>query len=119
MGASGHAYFGFDRIWGRMQNVVLSEEGPNEAVGVLKVLSKRLEGAGDLELVAQRWVQEYSDRAVVLMSSLGLLNALLRSAQQERSPSYHELIIMIEMLNIRRYVSASSPPIARRLKLTE
>ena len=46
--------FGFDRIWRRMQNAVLSEEGPKGAIGVLKVISKRLEGAGDLELVAQR-----------------------------------------------------------------
>ena len=44
---------GFDRVWNRMQDVVLSAEGPNGAIGMFKVLSRRLEGAGDLELVVQ------------------------------------------------------------------
>lgn len=45
---------GFERVWARMQVLDVSVEGPRSASGVFKVLSKRLEGTGDLELVAQR-----------------------------------------------------------------
>lgn len=42
-----------------MQVLDVSVEGPRSASGVFKVLSKRLEGTGDLELVAQRSVASF------------------------------------------------------------
>lgn len=48
------AYFGFSKVWARMQVAQTSADGTIGCAGVLKVITKRLEGAGDLELVAQR-----------------------------------------------------------------
>lgn len=56
-------WFGFDRVWTSMQVLDVSVEGPRSASGVFKVLSKRLEGTGDLELVAQKFVCHISKRA--------------------------------------------------------
>jgi engulfment/cell motility protein 1 len=47
--------FGFDRVWKRMEQVEASVEGGKRGTeGLLGVIVKRLEGTGDLELVAQR-----------------------------------------------------------------
>jgi hypothetical protein len=45
--------FGFDRIFKRMKHNDI-EGSSNGAAGLFKVVTKRLEGTGDLELVAQR-----------------------------------------------------------------
>jgi engulfment/cell motility protein 1 len=46
--------FGFGRVWARMAVLHTEEEGQSGAAGLFKVVVKRLEGTGDLELVAQR-----------------------------------------------------------------
>ncbi|ORY33129.1 hypothetical protein BCR39DRAFT_521383 [Naematelia encephala] len=95
--------FGFDRVYVRMEQVgsTLKEEGGSAGRAlVLKIVIKRLEGTGDLELVAQ---------------SLGLLTACLRSAHQESSRHYWELVIILESLGLRRYVSRLMPTCANNI----
>ena len=55
-GATEPPIWGFDRIWSRLQSVGSGNESSEVegAEGVLRVVVKRIEGAGDLELVAQR-----------------------------------------------------------------
>ena len=101
------AYFGFSRVWARMQIAQSPTDGIIGSEGVLRVIAKRLEGAGDLELVAQRSAIQTSEYVCEADGSLGFLNACLRSAQQEESTFYPELVSIVEMLNIRRYVSVS------------
>ncbi|WWC63902.1 uncharacterized protein I303_106507 [Kwoniella dejecticola CBS 10117] len=97
--------YGFDRVYNRIKYVI-GDDGRygnghgNEHRGIsgvelfFKVVVKRLEGTGDLELVAQ---------------SLGLLNSCLRSGHQENSKQYPELVAVLEHLNIKRYVSRLMP----------
>nr|XP_031861447.1 uncharacterized protein CI109_003051 [Kwoniella shandongensis]KAA5528519.1 hypothetical protein CI109_003051 [Kwoniella shandongensis] len=95
--------YGFDRVYGRIKAMGIvgghDEEGHDgQTLGAVeylfKVVTKRLEGTGDLELVAQ---------------SLGLINASLRSAYQENSKQYNELVSVLEYVNVRRYVSRLIP----------
>ncbi|WWC72975.1 uncharacterized protein I206_106939 [Kwoniella pini CBS 10737] len=91
--------YGFDRIYNRIKYVVGDDDGTDHRgiSGVelfFKVVVKRLEGTGDLELVAQ---------------SLGLINSCLRSGHQENSKQYPELVDLLERLSIRRYVSRLMP----------
>ncbi|WVR08927.1 hypothetical protein IAU60_005986 [Kwoniella sp. DSM 27419] len=93
--------YGFDRVYRRTKALVQTEgeehQGHHGFSGVelfFKVVVKRLEGTGDLELVAQ---------------SLGLLNSCLRAGYQENSKLYPELVTVLEHLNIRRYVSRLMP----------
>lgn len=52
---SGDKRFGFDAIWRRMESVGAGLEGEgNEMERIWGVVVRRLEGTGDLELVAQR-----------------------------------------------------------------
>ncbi|WVQ81129.1 hypothetical protein IAT38_003251 [Cryptococcus sp. DSM 104549] len=92
--------YGFERVYGRMKGLGIVYTGDNGEYGaqaaeyVFKIVVKRLEGTGDLELVAQ---------------SLGLINACLRSGHQENSRQYHELVWILDHLNIRRYISRLIP----------
>ncbi|KAK4688356.1 hypothetical protein P7C73_g1754, partial [Tremellales sp. Uapishka_1] len=95
--------YGFERIWGRMEWVggeVKDDAGGRGTERLLRVVCKRLEGGGDLELAAQ---------------SLGLINALLRSAYQEGSSQYLDLVTVLEDLSIRRYVSRLMPTCSNNL----
>ncbi|KAK6906154.1 hypothetical protein I203_100138 [Kwoniella mangroviensis CBS 8507] len=89
--------YGFDRIYSRIKRLVPDNEGNHGFNGVelfFKVVVKRLEGTGDLELVAQ---------------SLGLINSCLRSGHQENSKQYPELVAILEHLSVRRYISRLMP----------
>ncbi|WVF65412.1 hypothetical protein IAT40_000139 [Kwoniella sp. CBS 6097] len=92
--------YGFDRVYKRIKGVIDPEGGDHGLSGVelfFKVVVKRLEGTGDLELVAQ---------------SLGLVNSCLRSGYQENSKLYPELVAVLEHLSVRRYVSRLMPTCA-------
>ncbi|GMK55300.1 hypothetical protein CspeluHIS016_0203560 [Cutaneotrichosporon spelunceum] len=85
--------YGFDRVFARI--LVIGHKAPDEhgsspAERIFKPIVKRLEGTRDLELSAQ---------------SLALINASLRSAHQEGSKRYSDLITVIEALNTRKYVA--------------
>ncbi|KAK8844114.1 hypothetical protein IAR55_006908 [Kwoniella newhampshirensis] len=94
--------YGFDRVYGSIKGmgIVAPSEDSHEVQTsgaveyFFKVVVKRLEGTGDLELVAQ---------------SLGLINACLRSGYEENSKQYPELVAILEHLNVRRYVSRLMP----------
>ncbi|ORX39155.1 hypothetical protein BD324DRAFT_618673 [Kockovaella imperatae] len=88
--------YGFDKVFLRMEGV----ESTDGAMGVFRVVVKRLEGTGDLELVAQ---------------SLGLVNVSLRSAQQDNSPNYPGLVDILEVLNVRKHVSRLMPSCANNI----
>lgn len=45
------------------------------------------------------------DYELIVENSLGLINACLRSGNQEGSRQYYELVWILENLGIRRYVS--------------
>lgn len=87
--------YGFERIFGRISEAGMliddGQVGPG-AERVFRPIVKRLEVQRDLELVSQ---------------SLALINACLRSAQQEGSKRYSELINVIEALGTRRHVAVS------------
>jgi hypothetical protein len=59
-GSRSPAEFGFEKVFERMQVVGMAVEsdveGQDGAEKIFMMLAKRLEGRGDLELVAQRWV---------------------------------------------------------------
>nr|ODO03704.1 hypothetical protein L204_00040 [Cryptococcus depauperatus CBS 7855] len=88
--------YGFDKIYTLIKSLDLVHIGEDDenaianAEFVFKILIKRLEGTGDLELVAE---------------TLGLINACLRSGHQEGSRQYYELAWIVEHLGIRRYIS--------------
>jgi hypothetical protein len=89
--------YGFDRVFNRICEVghkVPDDHGGSPADRVFRPIIKRLEGTRDLELVAQ---------------SLALINAALRSAQQEGSKRYSDLIAVIEGLGARRHVTRLIP----------
>lgn len=96
----GHSLYGFDKVYTLIKQLNIVSSGANDEGSVanaeylFKILVKRLEGTGDLELVAQ---------------SLGLINACLRSGNQEGSRQYYELVWILENLGIRRYVSRLIP----------
>ncbi|WWC91077.1 uncharacterized protein L201_006018 [Kwoniella dendrophila CBS 6074] len=95
--------YGFDRIYSRIKGIIAESESTQGIDGVelfFKVIVKRLEGTGDLELVAQ---------------SLGLINSCLRSGHQENSKQYPELVAVLEHLSIRRYVSRLMPTCANNI----
>ncbi|RSH95186.1 hypothetical protein EHS25_000272 [Saitozyma podzolica] len=89
---------GIDAVFARMEE--LEREGGSATEGqegperVFRVVAKRLEGTGDLELVAQ---------------SLGLINASLRSAYQDGSKNYPSLVSIVERIGVRRAVSRLIP----------
>lgn len=87
--------YGFDRVFARILAIghkAPDEHGSSPAERIFRPIVKRLEGTRDLELSAQ---------------SLALINAALRSAHQEGSKRYSDLITVIEALNTRKYVSVS------------
>ncbi|ALO68970.1 hypothetical protein CNF00450 [Cryptococcus deneoformans JEC21] len=95
----GHSLYGFDKLYILIKQLNIVSSGEDEgsvanAEYLFKILVKRLEGTGDLELVAQ---------------SLGLINACLRSGNQEGSRQYNELVWILEKLGICRYVSRLIP----------
>lgn len=45
--------YGFERVWDRLRLVKIGD-GIHGVLETLRIISKRLEGTGDLELVAQR-----------------------------------------------------------------
>ncbi|TXT13206.1 hypothetical protein VHUM_01607 [Vanrija humicola] len=87
--------YGFDRIYSRINEVDYQDghAGP-AAERIFRPIVKRLEGTRDLEVVAQ---------------SLALINACLRTAQQEGSKRYSDLIGVIETLGTRKYVGRLIP----------
>ena len=89
--------YGFDRVFARICEVghkVPDDHGGAPADRVFRPIIKRLEGTRDLELVAQ---------------SLALINAALRSAQQEGSKRYSDLIAVIDGLGVRKHVTRLIP----------
>jgi hypothetical protein len=85
--------YGFDRVFARILAIghkAPDEHGSGPAERIFRPIVKRLEGTRDLELSAQ---------------SLALINASLRSAHQEGSKRYSDLITVIEALNTRKYVA--------------
>ena len=52
--ASPMVQYGFDKIYMRMEGVQVPGDGDDGAFGIFRIVVKRLEGTGDLELVAQR-----------------------------------------------------------------
>ena len=94
--------YGFDKVFLRMEG--MNDDG---ALGVMRVVVKRLEGTGDLELVAQRRALMINPSSELTKNSLGLINVCLRSAQQDNSPNYPGLAATVEALNVRKYVSVS------------
>ncbi|WVO22443.1 uncharacterized protein IAS62_003773 [Cryptococcus decagattii] len=86
-----------DVIGGSTIIKVIREDDEGSVTNVeyfLKILVKRLESTGDLELVAE---------------SLGLINTCLKSGNQEGSRQYYELVWILENLGICRYVSRLIP----------
>ena len=67
-----------------------------------RIIIKRLEGTGDLELVAQRYAQRFNQKLTI---SLGLVHICLRFGEREESRLYKDLVTILENLHIRRYVS--------------
>ncbi|KIR28517.1 hypothetical protein I309_02441 [Cryptococcus deuterogattii LA55] len=96
----GHPSYGFDKVYTLIKQLNIVSSGEDNEGSVtnaeyyLKILVKRLESTGDLELVAE---------------SFGLINACLRSGNQEGSRQYYELVWILENLGICRYVSRLIP----------
>ncbi|ODO09557.1 hypothetical protein I350_03160 [Cryptococcus amylolentus CBS 6273] len=102
-------WYGFDRVYSLIKSLPLAghpssssgsreeEESIKNAEYFYKTLIKRLESTGDLELLL---MEAYS---------LGLINASLRSGQQEGSPQYYELVWILENLGIKKYVARLTP----------
>jgi hypothetical protein len=90
-------HYGFDRVFSRICEIghkVPDEQAGAPADRVFRPIIKRLEGTRDLELVAQ---------------SLALINAALRSAQQEGSKRYSDLIAVVDGLGVRKHVTRLIP----------
>ncbi|WRT69192.1 uncharacterized protein IL334_006176 [Kwoniella shivajii] len=97
--------YGFDRVYGRIKGIIGEDDDGHNGVELLfKIVVRRLEGTGDLELVAQ---------------SLGLINSCLRSGHQENSKQYPELVNVLEHLSIRRYISRLMPTCANNIVETQ
>jgi engulfment/cell motility protein 1 len=99
--------YGFEPIFMRMCLVGDTLDGEEGSGGerFFRIIIRRLEGTGDLELVAQRhgtWTC-----MTKLTSSLGLVHICLRFGEREESRLYRDLVNILENLHIRRYVSVS------------
>lgn len=107
--------FGFEAVWARMGAVgqmIEGDDGESEQEIVFRNILKRLEGTGDLELVSLRRVfisieMSSFDLRRLIWHSLGLVNACLRTADEDECLSYSALISTLDQCNIRKHVTVS------------